>query len=90
VQIRSCAVSLWLNRDEYPQVCDYPRFLLLPESVVVTLNGDRLLASKPLRTFEATLETPVADEQGVMRLRVRKTRVAIYEGRPAAPAQPGL
>src|SRR5207302_4670773 len=32
--------------------------------------------------FEASLLTPVADEQGVMRLRVRKTPVSIYEALP--------
>jgi hypothetical protein len=68
-----------LTREEYPQVCDYLRSLLLPENVVVTFNGDRLLPRQPLRTFEASLETLVADEQGVMRPRVRKTQVGIYE-----------
>jgi hypothetical protein len=62
-----------MTREEYPQVCDYLRSLLLPENVVVTFNGDRLLPRKPLRTVEASLETPVADDNGVMRLRVRKS-----------------
>src|SRR5207248_11433243 len=38
-----------LTREEYPQVCDYLRSLLLPENIVVTFNGDRLLPRKPLR-----------------------------------------
>jgi hypothetical protein len=71
-----------LTRDEYPQVCDYLHSLLLPDRVVVTFDGDRLLPRKPLRTFEASLETLVADEQGVMRPRQRKTQVAIYEALP--------
>jgi hypothetical protein len=71
-----------LTREEYPQVCDYLRSLLLPDSVVVTFNGDRLLPRKPLRTFETSLETLVADEQGVMRPRQRKTQVAIFEALP--------
>lgn len=54
-----------LTREEYPPVCDYLRSLLLPEHVAVTFNGDRLLPRKPVRTFEASLETPVADESGV-------------------------
>ncbi len=68
-----------LTREEYPEVCDYLRSLLLPENVVVTFNGDRLLPRKPVRTFEVSLETPVADEAGVMRQRVRKTSVSIYD-----------
>ena len=71
-----------LTREEYPQVCDYLRSLLLPEGIAVTFNGDRLLPRKPLRTFEAGLDTLVADDQGVMRPRVRKTTVGIYEALP--------
>lgn len=71
-----------LTREEYPQVCDYLRSLLLPENVAVIFNGDRLLPRKPLRTFEVSLDTPVADDQGVMRLRVRKAQVGIYEALP--------
>jgi len=77
-----------LTREEYPQVCDYLRSLLLPENIVVTFNGDRLLPRKALRTFETSLETLVADDQGVMRPRVRKTQVAIFEALPGEV--PGL
>ncbi len=63
-------------------MCDYLRSLLLPENVVVTFNGDRLLPRTPLRCFEASLETLVADDQGVMRTRTRKTTVALYEPLP--------
>jgi hypothetical protein len=71
-----------LTREQFPEVCDYLRSLLLPENVVVSFNGDRLLPRTPVRTFEASLETLVADDEGVMRPRVRKTRVAIYEPLP--------
>ena len=71
-----------MTREEYPQVCDYLRSLLLPENIVVTFNGDRLLPRKPVRTFEASLETLVADDQGVMRPRIRKTQVGVFEPLP--------
>src|SRR5947209_3736709 len=74
--------TIRMTREEYPEVCDYLRSLLLPEGIVVTFNGDRLLPRKPLRTFETSLETLVADDQGVMRSRVRKTQVAIFEAMP--------
>jgi hypothetical protein len=77
-----------MTREEYPEVCDYLRSLLLPEHVVVTFNGDRLIPRKPIRTFEASLETPVADEVGIMRLRVRKTALSIYDALPGEV--PGL
>jgi hypothetical protein len=71
-----------LTREEFAEVADYLRSLLLPDDVVVTFNGDRLLARKPLRTFEASLETLVADDQGVMRPRVRKAQVSLFEPLP--------
>jgi hypothetical protein len=71
-----------LTREEYPQVADYLRSLLLLEGVTVTFNGDRLLPRQPIRTFEASLETLVADEVGVMRPRVRKAQVGIFEPLP--------
>jgi hypothetical protein len=71
-----------MTREEYPEACDYLRSLLLPDNVTVTFNGDRLLFRKPLRTFEASLETLVADDHGVMRPRVRKTQVSIFEALP--------
>ena len=77
-----------LTREEYPQVADYLRSLLLPDGVTVTFNGDRLLPRKPIRTFEASLETLVADDQGVMRPRVRKAQVSIFE--PLPGETPGL
>src|SRR5438093_8444055 len=77
-----------MTREEYPEVCDYFRSLLLPENVVVTFNGDRLLPRKPLRTFETSLETLVADQEGVMKPRVRKTQVGVYEALPGEV--PGL
>ena len=71
-----------MTREEYPQVCDYLRSLLLPEDVIVTFNGERLLPRKSLHKFEASLETLMADEQGVMRPRTRKTIVKVYEALP--------
>ncbi len=54
----------------------------------MTFNGDRLLPRTPIRTFEASLETLVADEEGVMRSRVRKAQVGIFE--PLPGETPGL
>lgn len=77
-----------LTRDEQAEVNDYLQSLLLPEDVVVTFNGDRLLARKPIRTFEVSLDTLVADDQGVMRPRVRMAAVGLYE--PLPGEVPGL
>ncbi len=71
-----------MTREEYQGVLDYLRSLLLPDTVAVTLNGERLASRTPIHTFEASLETPVADEEGVMRMRVRKTTVSVFEALP--------
>jgi hypothetical protein len=77
-----------MTREEFAQVDDYLRSLLLPEGVVVTYNGDVLQTRKPIRKFEVSLETVVADDQGVMRPRVRKTQVSLFE--PLPEETPGL
>ncbi len=74
--------TIRMTREDFPEVCDYLRSLLLPENVVVTFNGNRLLPRTSIRTFETSLETLVADDQGVMRPRVRKATVSIYESLP--------
>jgi len=71
-----------LRSEEFPQVCDYLRSLLLPVGILVNFNGSPLLARQPIHTFEISLETQIADDHGVMRPRVRKTVVAVYEPLP--------
>lgn len=73
---------LRMTRDEYPAVCDYLRSLLLPENIVVTFNKTRLVPRKPIRTFDASLETLIADDDGVMRSRARKTSLSLFEVLP--------
>ena len=75
-----------MTREEFSQACDYLRSLLLPEHVAVNLNGERLLHRKPLHSFEASLETVIADEEGVMRPRTRKTTVSVFEPLPGEAA----
>jgi hypothetical protein len=75
-----------MTEKEYAQVCDYLRSLLLPEGIMVTFNGDRLLPRQPVHTFTASLETQIADDKGVMRPTTRKTVVSLYEPLPGEVA----
>lgn len=68
-----------MTNPDFLEVSAYLQSLLLPENVVVTFNGDRLLPRMPLKSFEAPLETLVADETGVMRPRTRKAVISVYE-----------
>lgn len=71
-----------MTAEEYTQVCDYLRSLLLPDGIAVTFNGDRLMPRQPVHTFQASLETQIADSKGVMRPTTRKTVVSLYEPLP--------
>jgi len=71
-----------MTEQEYSQVCDYLRSLLLPEGIDVAFNGDRLMPRQPIHTFEASLETQIADDRGVMRPTTRKAEVSLYEPLP--------
>ncbi len=71
-----------MTQEEYAQVCDYLRSLLLPDGIVVTFNGDRLMPRTPIHTFTASLETQVADCKGIMRPTTRKAQVSLYETLP--------
>lgn len=71
-----------MTGQEYAQVCEYLRSLLLPDGITVTFNGDRLMPRQPIHTFDAKLETQVADEKGVMRPTIRKAQVSLYEPLP--------
>jgi hypothetical protein len=71
---------------EYVQVCDYLRSLLLPDGIAVTFNGGVLLPRKPIHTFQASLETQIADEKGVMRPTTRKAQVSLFEPLPGEVA----
>lgn len=71
-----------MTNDEYAQVCDYIRSLLLPEGIAVTFNGDMVLPRKPIHEFEASLETQIADSKGVMRPTTRKAVINLYDPLP--------
>jgi hypothetical protein len=71
-----------MSKEEYVQVCDYLRSLLLPDGVNVTFNGDRLMPRTPTHTFTASLETVIADDKGIMRPTTRKTEVSLFEPLP--------
>jgi hypothetical protein len=75
-----------MTEPEHAQVADYLRSLLLPDGIVVTFNGDRLLPRKPIHTFQASLETQVADDKGVMRPTTRKATISLYEPLPGEVA----
>jgi len=53
-----------------------------PAGVTITVNGKVIPARLPICSFEATLPTELADEDGVLRRSSRKTIVRVYEPLP--------
>lgn len=60
--------------------------LLPPEDVATTFNFDDIAPREPVRSFEASLRTEVADDDGRLKPTTRKTAVEVYELRPGEVA----
>lgn len=56
--------------------------LLIPESVNVTFNGQRIETRASRISVDATLPTEIADTEGRMRRTRRKTKVEFYDPQP--------
>lgn len=70
---------LRMTRAEFDEACVFLYSLLIPKNVTVTVNGCQILSRQPIHSFEASLETEIADDEGVLRRRVRKTQIELYE-----------
>lgn len=74
---------LKMTREQYNlEVLPLLRSLLIPAGVKVTLNDNVLESRVPLHTFTATLQTPLADDEGVLRIRQRQTTIQVFEPGP--------
>ncbi|MBI2808671.1 MAG: hypothetical protein HYX68_27090 [Planctomycetes bacterium] len=71
--------DLRMSRAECDETCIYLHSLLIPNGVTVTLNGVTLSPRQPIHTFDANLETEIADDERVLRRRMRKTSIELYE-----------
>lgn len=80
--------TLAMTKAEAKEFETLVRTIIIPDGVAVTFNGDPLTADVPLRSFEATLPTVLADAEGNLRPTSRKTTVTLYE--PAAGEKPTI
>lgn len=74
------------TKDEYEQTCQKIRRIIPSEGVAITFNGERLEPRKPVISFEATLPTIIANEDGELVRSERKTTVNLYEVRDGEEA----
>jgi hypothetical protein len=71
--------TMRMNRTELDEVIGYLHTILVPPGVTVTVNGQPLPTRLPCHSFEASLETVVADGDGVLHERTRRTRIELHE-----------
>jgi len=68
-----------MTREELGEVLATGRRLISPPDVVTTINSEPLAPRKRLGEFECTLATDIANEEGYLVRRQRKTTVHVYE-----------
>lgn len=79
-----------MTQDETAEVIDAVHDLLVPPGITLRLNtvdrhgrhaAEVVARREIVRTFTASLKTPVADDSGVLRLRTRDSRVELFRVR---------
>jgi len=75
-----------LTREQIAELDATVDTLLPPMGILTTYNGRAIASRSPLVSFEVVLPTIVADEEGVLRERKRKTQVDLYEPLPGEEA----
>jgi len=68
-----------MTRAELDEVQQAMEQVIPPEGITVTLNGRRLVRHEPIHSFETTLPTRTADDEGNLIRTSRKTRVDLHE-----------
>jgi hypothetical protein len=68
-----------MTREELGDVMAAARRLIPPPGVVTTINGEPLRPRDRVKEFESTLQTEVANEEGFLVSRQRKTNVHVYK-----------
>lgn len=92
-RVRRAAGSLFrgvlrMTDDELAECRASVARLIPPAGVVTTFNGEPLRSREPLRVFEATIPTELADDEGRLRRTERRARIEIYQ--PTAGEQPTI
>ena len=72
--------TIKMTNAEYDEMLDTIK-LVIP-TVETTVNGVPIAPKQLVHTFEASLQTEFADDEGVLRRTVRKTKVDLYEVGP--------
>lgn len=77
---------LTLTLAEVGAVAEAVHALIPPAGILTTYNGGEVVRRKPLTSFEVSLRTERADEEGHLRPTRRKTTVGVFEPRDGETA----
>lgn len=75
-----------MTKGEIEEMVEAAKRLIVPAGVITMVNGRRLPDRAPVASFEETLPTVLADDEGVLRKTTRKTPVYVYEPMPGETA----
>lgn len=70
--------TIKMNQQEYDEVCREMHRLIPPADIKTTFNGKEIKAPKVVASFETSLQTVRADEEGNLVRTARKTKVNIH------------
>lgn len=68
-----------MTREELDEVLQAVKLIIPP--IPTTINGESLQSRCPIETFEASLPTEIADQEGYLRPTTRTTTVHVYESK---------
>jgi hypothetical protein len=74
-----------ITRAELAEIKIGLRRIIPPPGVTILVNRELLPPRLPIKSFEATLTTEIADNEGILRRSARKTTVHVYEPLPGMP-----
>jgi len=75
-----------ITRAELAEIKRDLQRIIPPQGVSIIVNGGELAPRLPIKSFEATLPTEIADDEGNLRRTTRKTTIHVYEPLSGMPA----
>jgi hypothetical protein len=75
-----------LTLDEYEHICNQAKLLIPPKGITTLFNGNPIQHRKSCGSFTESLQTPLADKEGVLRNTERKATVHLYARHPGETA----
>jgi hypothetical protein len=73
--------ELRMTREEYADMLDKIAALIPPTNIKTIVNGEALIPREPILSFQESLPTEIADEEGNLKKSIRKTLLSVYDKR---------